>query len=224
MNCGGMLDPYTAMLEDFFALFNPKTIVYYGGLALLLLMVFSETGLFIGVLFPGDSLLFTAGLLTSAGVIRYPWIIVALLIGLAAFLGDQSSYWIGWRAGQTIFNKKKSLFFRPEYGEMTRNFYKKYNALILIFGKFLPIIRTFAPALAGVINMHYPVFLSVSLLGSLLWPLALVSVGYYLGQIPWVQAYYEWIILGLVIGTTGPILLRLIQIYRNRNVKASTNL
>lgn len=212
------------MFDDFFALFNPKTIIYYGGLALLLLVVFSETGLFVGVLFPGDSLLFTAGLLTSSGVISYPWLVVALLIGLATFLGDQSGYWIGWRAGKAIFKRKKSLVFRQEYIEITRNLYKKYNAFILILGKFLPIVRTFAPVLAGVIGMSYPIFLTVSFLGSMLWPLGLVSIGYYLGQVPWVQAYYEWIILGLVLVTTGPILVRIGQIYRKRNPEKSTKL
>lgn len=191
--------------------FNPKTIIYVGGIGLLAAVVFAETGLLIGLLFPGDSLLFTAGLLTAVKVIQLPVGIVIGIIGVAAFLGDQSGYWIGWRAGQAFFNRPKSLIFRPEYVHMTRNFYQRYGAAVLILGKFLPIIRTFAPLLAGVIQMPYQKFIGVSAIGSLLWPLVLVSGGYFLGNIPWVQAYYEWIIIGMVLVTTGPIIWRLIR-------------
>lgn len=191
--------------------FNPKTIIYVGGIGLLAAVVFAETGLLIGLLFPGDSLLFTAGLLTAVKVIQLPVGVVIGIIGAAAFLGDQSGYWIGWRAGQAFFNRPKSLIFRPEYVHMTRNFYQRYGAAVLILGKFLPIIRTFAPLLAGVIQMPYKKFMGVSAIGSLLWPLVLVSGGYFLGNIPWVQAYYEWIIIGMVLVTTGPIIWRLIR-------------
>lgn len=191
--------------------FNPKTIIYVGGIGLLAAVVFAETGLLIGLLFPGDSLLFTAGLLTAVKVIQLPVGVVIGIIGVAAFLGDQSGYWIGWRAGQAFFNRPKSLIFRPEYVHMTRNFYQRYGAAVLILGKFLPIIRTFAPLLAGVIQMPYQKFIGVSAIGSLLWPLVLVSGGYFLGNIPWVQAYYEWIIIGMVLVTTGPIIWRLIR-------------
>lgn len=191
--------------------FNPKTIIYVGGIGLLAAVVFAETGLLIGLLFPGDSLLFTAGLLTAVKVIQLPVGVVIGIIGAAAFLGDQSGYWIGWRAGQAFFNRPKSLIFRPEYVHMTRNFYQRYGAAVLILGKFLPIIRTFAPLLAGVIQMPYQKFIGVSAIGSLLWPLVLVSGGYFLGNIPWVQAYYEWIIIGMVLVTTGPIIWRLIR-------------
>lgn len=191
--------------------FNPKTIIYVGGIGLLAAVVFAETGLLIGLLFPGDSLLFTAGLLTAVKVIQLPVGVVIGIIGAAAFLGDQSGYWIGWRAGQAFFNRPKSLIFRPEYVHMTRNFYQRYGAAVLILGKFLPIIRTFAPLLAGVIQMPYQKFIGVSAIGSLLWPLVLVSGGYFLGNVPWVQAYYEWIIIGMVLVTTGPIIWRLIR-------------
>lgn len=191
--------------------FNPKTIIYVGGIGLLAGVVFAETGLLIGIVFPGDSLLFTAGLLTAVNVIRLPvWAVIGI-IGGAAFLGDQSGYWIGWRAGQAFFNRPKSLIFRPEYVQMTRQFYQRYGAAVLILGKFLPIIRTFAPLLAGVIQMPYQKFIGVSAVGSILWPAVLVSAGYFLGNVPWVQSYYEWIILAMVLVTTVPIVWRLIR-------------
>lgn len=197
-------------------LLNPKTIIYLGGIGLLMAVVFAETGLLIGIVFPGDSLLFTAGLLTAVKVINLPVIAVTTLIALAAFLGDQSGYWIGWKAGQSFFQRRQSLFFRPEYVQMTRRFYQKYGAAVLILGKFLPIVRTFAPLLAGVIQMPYTQFLGVSAVGALSWPSILVTVGYYLGNVEWVQQNYGWIILGLVLVTTVPILWRVFRESRKR--------
>jgi len=198
------------MLEDFTftSLFNPKTLVHLGGIGLVMGVVFAETGLLVGIIFPGDSLLFTAGLLTAVGVLKLPFVTVAACIALAAFLGDQSGYWIGWRTGRALFSRPKSLFFRPEYVTLTRDFYRKYGSWVLILGKFLPIVRTFAPLLAGVIEMPYWKFVVMSGLGSLAWPAVLVSAGYFLGEVPWVQTYYEWIIVALVVVTTGPILWR----------------
>ncbi|MCS7162157.1 MAG: DedA family protein [Bacteroidia bacterium] len=199
------------MLEKFYQLFNPQTIIYVGGLGLLLGIVFAETGLLIGVIFPGDSLLFTTGLLTAGQVIDLPVGVVIGGISAAAFLGDQSGYWIGWRTGRTLFRRPRSLLFRPEYVEATRRFYHRYGAWVLVVGKFLPVIRTFAPLLAGVIQMPYWKYLGVSLTGAILWPAVLVSAGYFLGGVAWVQAYYEWIILGMVVLTTGPVLWRIFQ-------------
>ncbi|GIV22640.1 MAG: membrane protein [Bacteroidia bacterium] len=204
------------MLEHFSDLFNPKTIIHLGGMGLLMAVVFAETGLMVGIIFPGDSLLFTAGLLTSVGVLQLPFYAVAGLIALAAFLGDQSGYWIGWRAGKALFQRPKSFFFRPEYIQLTREYYQKYGAGILILGKFLPIVRTFAPLLAGVIEMTYRHFLIVSLIGAVAWPSVLVTAGYFLGNIPWVQTYYEWIIVGMVVVTTGPIIWRIIRESRQK--------
>ena len=197
------------MIDSFWDLFNPKTLIYVGGIGLLMAVVFAETGLLVGIIFPGDSLLFTAGLLTAVRVIALPLPLVTGLIALAAFLGDQSGYWIGWRTGKAIFSRPKSFFFRPEYVEMTRNFYKKYGKWVLVLGKFLPIVRTFAPLLAGVIQLPYRQFLVVSVVGASLWPMVLVPAGYFLGNVPWVQVYYEWIVLGIVLITTVPILWRL---------------
>ncbi|MCX8112528.1 MAG: VTT domain-containing protein [Bacteroidia bacterium] len=197
-------------------LFNPKTIIYFGGIGLLALVVFAETGLLIGILFPGDSLLFTAGLLTAVRVIHLPVQLVIGIIGLAAFLGDQSGYWIGWRTGKALFDRPKSLIFRPEYVQLTKKFYQKYGAAVLILGKFLPVVRTFAPLLAGVIQMPYRKFISVSAVGSVAWPVTLVSVGYFLGNIPWVQQYYGWIVLGMIVVTTGPIVWRILKESRKR--------
>ncbi len=204
------------MFEHFTDLFNPKTIIHVGGIGLLMAVVFAETGLLVGIVFPGDSLLFTAGLLTAAGVIRLPIGVVILLIGLAAFLGDQSGYGIGWRTGKALFNRPKSFFFRPEYVQTTRQFYQRYGIWVLILGKFLPIVRTFAPLLAGVVQVPYRKFLPVSLIGSFLWPAVLSTAGYFLGNVPWVQENYGWIILAMVLVTTGPILWKVLRLRQTK--------
>lgn len=204
------------MFEHFTDLFNPKSIIHIGGIGLLMAVVFAETGLLIGIVFPGDSLLFTAGLLTAAGVIKLPIGVVILLIGVAAFLGDQSGYGIGWRTGNVLFNRPKNLFFRPEYVQTTRQFYQRYGIWVLILGKFLPIVRTFAPLLAGVVQVPYRKFLPVSLIGSFLWPAVLSTAGYFLGNVPWVQENYGWIILAMVLVTTGPILWRVLRLRQKK--------
>lgn len=193
------------------SLFNPQTIIRLGGIALLLAVVFSETGLLIGILFPGDSLMFTAGLLTAVGVLNFPVGVVILLVASAVFLGDLTGHIIGRVTGKKIFHRKQSFFFRKEYIELTRKFYQKHGAKIFILGKFLPIIRTFAPLLSGVVQMPYKTFLQVSLIGAISWPASLISLGYFLGNVPWVQENYAWIILGMVLVTTTPILLKLIR-------------
>lgn len=193
------------------SLFNPQTIIRLGGIALLLAVVFSETGLLIGILFPGDSLMFTAGLLTAVGVLNFPVGVVILLVALAVFLGDLTGHIIGRVTGKKLFHRKQSFLFRKEYIELTRKFYQKHGAKIFILGKFLPIIRTFAPLLSGVVQMPYKTFLQVSLIGAVSWPASLISLGYFLGNVPWVQENYAWIILGMVLVTTTPILLKLIR-------------
>ncbi|MGQ9863044.1 MAG: DedA family protein [Bacteroidia bacterium] len=201
-------------------LFNPQTIIRVGGITLLLAVVFSETGLMIGILFPGDSLMFTAGLLTAVGILPLPLGVVISLVALAVFLGDFTGYTLGRLTGKNFFQRKESLLFRKEYVELTRQFYQKHGAKILILGKFLPIIRTFAPLLAGVIRMPHVAFLRVSLMGAIAWPGSLITLGYFLGNVPWVEKNYTWIILGMVFVTTVPILVHL---FKQRKKTVSTN-
>jgi membrane-associated protein len=187
-------------------LLHPKSIIEYGGLYLLLFVVFAETGLLVGFFLPGDSLLFTAGLFVGIGVVKQPILLVSAMLAVASAVGDSTGYFIGRRGGPKVFNRKESLLFKPEYVTMTREFYEKYGAAALILGKFLPVIRTFAPVMAGVAQLSYYRFVSFSLVGSVLWTVSLSLVGYFLGRTyPWIQDYLEWIIIGLIVFTTIPI-------------------
>ncbi len=186
---------------------NPEYIIETGGFAILLLIVFAETGLFFGFFFPGDSLLFTAGLLASMGIL--PTHIVLLLIGLtsAGIAGNFAGYWFGSSMGAKLFNKKDSLIFKKKYLMMTQGFYDRYGKMALIAGRFLPIIRTFAPIMAGVIKMDFKKFVIYNVAGSFLWVFSFTLAGYFLGMaFPNIKDYLEYIVLGLIIVTIIPVI------------------
>jgi len=199
-------------------LINPQTIINYGGLWLLVLVIFAETGLLAGFFLPGDSLLFTAGLLAADPKLsHHGWFDfniynVLIYVTLAAILGDSVGYAFGRRGGAKVFNKPKSIFFKPEYVSTTRNFYYKHGDKALILGRFLPIIRTFAPVMAGVVALHYPRFLSYNVIGGILWVFSLSLLGYYCGsQFPWIKDYYEYIVLAFIVVTTVPVVITIIK-------------
>lgn len=161
-----------------------KAVGYLG----LFAIVFAETGLLFGFVLPGDSLLFTAGILASQGYLNIWWVIAIFFVGV--FIGDNTGYFIGKKLGPRIFNKEESLFFRKSHLEKSRDFFHKHGSKTLILARFVPIVRTFAPTLAGVGQMPYSKFLFYSLIGSVLWSAGLTLLGYYLGQtVPNVEKY-----------------------------------
>ncbi|GIV43711.1 MAG: membrane protein [Bacteroidia bacterium] len=185
---------------------HPQSIIHYGGLSLLVLVVFAETGIMIGFFLPGDSLLFTAGLLTATGVLDYSIITVLLSVTTAAILGDSFGFYVGKKMGQALFKKKASLLFKPEYVTLTKQFYDKHGGKALVLGRFLPIIRTFAPILAGVVNLEYKKFIFYNVTGGILWVFSLILIGYFLGVwVPNIKEYLEYIIIFLIIVTTIPV-------------------
>lgn len=201
-------------------LLNPRTIIQMGGIFLLAAVVYAETGLLVGFFLPGDSLLFTAGLLTAQDVIDYPLVVVVLTVALAAVLGDITGYTIGARLGPRVFRRRESLLFKPEYVTMTRQFYEKHGGRALILGRYLPIIRTFAPVFAGVVRMPLRRFVLFSILGALTWAGVLIPVGYFLGAvIPNLEDYLGYIVIGLVVVTTVPIIHTLRRETRKRRLR-----
>ena len=188
-------------------LVNPESIINYGGFWFLLFVVFAETGLFVGFFLPGDSLLFTAGLLTATGIIQLPIFIVTAGICLAAIIGNSTGYAIGRRAGRAIFKKKKSFFFKPKHLHAAKEFYDKHGGKAIILGAFLPIIRTFAPVVAGAVELQYKKFVVFNITGAVLWSCTMVLAGYFLGKyVPGVKDYLHYIIIFLIVITAIPIL------------------
>lgn len=152
-----------------------KTIGYVG----LFGIVFAETGLFLGFFFPGDSLLFVAGVLAAQGFFSLPVLLVVLFI--AAFTGNMVGYWFGAFVGPKIFSREDSLFFRKSHVLKAQAFYERYGGKTIVLARFIPIVRTFAPIVAGVAKMHYGTFAMYNLIGALLWSVGLTTLAYYLG-------------------------------------------
>ncbi|MGZ5283764.1 MAG: DedA family protein [Bacteroidia bacterium] len=193
--------------EAFKEWINPEYIIQTGGFAILMLVIFAETGLFFGFFFPGDSLLFTAGLLASMGILPTP--IPLLLLGLTAagIAGNFVGYWFGSAMGTQLFKKEDSLIFKKKYIRMTEGFYERYGKMALIAGRFLPIIRTFAPIMAGVIKMDFKKFVAYNVIGSFLWIFSFTLAGYFLGMaFPGIKNYLEYIVVGLIIVTIIPVI------------------
>jgi len=188
--------------------FNPQNIIQYGGLALLLFIIFAETGLFFGFFLPGDSLLFVAGLLTTSKYIDQPvWILIVLLV-IAAFSGTTVGYYFGAWAKRYFKPKDENLFYKPRYIEMARDFYKRYGMMAFIVGRFLPIVRTFVPILAGIVKIELKKFLFYNLLGATLWIVTLVMAGYWLGNaFPKLIENVEIIIVTLIVVTAIPVIM-----------------
>jgi membrane-associated protein len=193
-------------------LVDPESIVHYGGVFLLLFVVFAETGLFVGFFLPGDSLLFTAGLLCSTGVISlHPSLLIVLLI-IAAVSGNMIGYSFGKRIGPLLFRRKSGLLFRQEHLIMANEFYQKHGKKTIIFSRFLPIVRTFAPIVAGIVRLDYYKFFLYSLAGAVAWVCVLVLTGYFMGKyIPKTKDYLDFIIIFLIVITSIPFVYNSIK-------------
>jgi membrane-associated protein len=196
---------------------DPESIIKYGGLTLLLIVVFSETGLMIGFFLPGDSLIFISGLVCSSqpdllGV--NIWVLLILLI-LAAVIGNITGYLFGKKIGPPLFRKKDSIIFKKKYLAATQAFYNRHGGKTLILGRFLPVIRTFAPILAGVIAIDFKRFMIYNVIGAAAWIGSLGLAGYYLGRIAWVRGHVGWIVLFLIVITLIPV----VSAWRKGNAK-----
>ena len=207
-------------IHDLLKWFKPETIIRDGGLPLLAFILFAETGLFIGFFLPGDSLLFVAGLFSYLMPGGLPVIILCAVS--AAIIGNLVGYFFGFHLGPRLFKKEDSLIFKKKYLLMTENFYAKYGRTALILGRFIPIIRTFVPILAGAIHMKFSRFLVYNIVGALLWVPTLIMAGYWLGQITWVKEHIELIVIGLIIVTIIPVIRTYIR--ESKAHKASQNI
>lgn len=193
-------------MNSFWDLFKPEELIRYGGKFLLLSIVFLENGVFFGFFLPGDSLLFTAGLLCYLGVLDMELMPLIFWIAGAAMGGYYAGYYFGLKTGEALYKKPDTLFFKKKYITTAEDFYQKYGGLALVMGRFLPIVRTFAPILAGVVKVKPWVFLGYNILGAILWPCVIVTAGYYVGKIfPNALDYLDFIVIGFILVTSLPI-------------------
>ena len=166
------------------------------GYAALFGIVFSETGLLVGFFLPGDSLLFTVGVVAGAGHLDI--VLVNVVLSAAALMGDSTGYWLGRKTGPRVFSRPDSRLFKQQYVTRTRSFYERYGGKTIVLARFVPIVRTFAAFVAGVTEMPYLKFLPYSVCGGIGWVALMTQLGFRLGRYQWVQQYFDKVILGII--------------------------
>lgn len=203
------------MWEFLKQLTDPNSIIEYGGLWLLLFVIFAETGLLVGFFLPGDNLILLAGILCRARpeLIHVNFPVLATLMVTAAVLGNTVGYWFGRKAGEKLYARKDSLFFKKKHLEATRSYYDKYGGnTTLIIARFLPVVRTFAPVIAGALKIDFVKFMFFNVAGALAWILSLSGIGYFMVQLfPGITDYMGYVFIALIILTALPVLRILLR-------------
>lgn len=210
-------------IKEFFRfVYDVQGLIQWGGTLLVCVIVFVETGLFVGFFLPGDSLLVSAGIFAAAGLLDL-WALLTL-VAACAVVGDQVGYWIGRKAGQTLYQREDSFFFRKRHLEQAHNFYEKYGGKTIILARFVPIARTFAPAVAGAAEMNYRKFVSYNVIGGILWVWSMVLGGYFLGRLVGPEALSKrihWVIAVVVFLSILPAIYETWRARRKRNLNAA---
>ena len=217
-----------AVLSTLFAAggpLDPTQIIEKGGLLLAAAIVFAESGLLIGFFLPGDSLLFITGFLTSKpeGLphIDYPLPVVLVILFLAAFVGDQVGYWFGKKAGPALFQRPRSRLFNPANVAKAHTFFDRYGAKTIVLARFVPIVRTFAPIVAGIGVMRYRTFVTFNAIGAMLWAVGITTLGYYVGNVSWIESNIEIASVVIVALSLIPIMIEVLRHRRHRSGEPS---
>lgn len=216
-----------SILEFLRSLTNPERLIQllstllagWWGYTALSGVVFAETGLLLGFFLPGDSLLFTVGVVSGAGQLDIVWINAALMA--AALVGDTTGFLLGRHTGPRIFTRPDSLLFKHEYVMRTKEFYDRYGGKTIILARFVPVIRTFAPFMAGVSGMRYPRFLSFSVFGALGWVFSMTMLGYWLGSVPLVRRHFDEVVLLIIFISLLPTFNEAWKAWRGRSKQAA---
>lgn len=185
------------------SMFDVTHLVQTGGLLLIALIIFAESGMMVGFLFPGDTLLFSAGILAASGQLPIVWTLV--VISLAAIIGDNTGYYIGRKLGPRLFTKEDSIVFRRAYIKKAEAFYEKYGTKTMLIAHFVPIVRSFAPVTAGAGKMDYKQFALYDAIGDITWAVLTTLLGFYLGsRVPGIEKMIEPLLLGIIFVTLVP--------------------
>lgn len=197
------------MWEFLKQLTDPESIIRYGGLSLLLFVIFAETGLLVGFFLPGDNLILLAGILCKAKpeLLQVEIYVLMPLMIMAAIVGNTFGYWFGKRSGEALYKRKDSFLFKQRHLDVTKTYYTKYGGhFTLILARFIPIIRTFAPILAGVIKVDWKSFMLYNIIGAAAWIISLSGIGYLLVQVfPGIMNYMSYIFITLIVITAIPV-------------------
>jgi membrane-associated protein len=203
------------------SILDPKTLIEKGGLALAAAIIFAESGLLIGFFLPGDSLLFITGFLTSittAGAVRvdYPLPVVLVVLFLAAVAGDQVGYLFGNKVGPALFKREDSRLFKQSHVTKAQAFFDKHGPKAIVLARFVPVVRTFAPILAGVSKMKYRTFVTFNLMGGAMWAMGITLLGYYLGKVSWIKNNIDAAAIAIVALSLVPVALEVLK-HRRRS-------
>ncbi len=205
---------------DWHSLLQPQWYVANGGVWIILLIVFAETGLFMGFFLPGDSLLFVSGIMwreLEAGFFNVPFVLIMVLISVFAILGNQVGYWFGKKIGPAMYSWKDRWYFKQKYLQQARIFYEEHGASAIFMARFLPFVRTFAPIVAGIVQMDKKKFSAISIISAFVWVFSMMLAGRYLHQLLLSQFNYdltddlELIVVGIIFVSVLPILYKLLQ-------------
>ena len=195
------------------SLYDPeglKELIRSGGAPLVCTIVFIETGFFVGFFLPGDSLLVTAGIFAAAGVVPLRWLLLPVMA--CAIVGDQIGYWIGRTAGPALYKREDSLFFRRSHLQRAHDFYEKYGGRAVIFARFVPIVRTFCPPVAGAARMPYTRYLIFDIFGGVFWVGAMILGGYFLGRnVPNIGQRIHYVIAAVVVLSVLPAVISILR-------------
>lgn len=203
--------PRVTFLAPILSAIDPKTIIA-GGLVVIALIIFAECGLLIGFFLPGDSLLFTAGFLASQRQLGVDIWLLCAVCGVAAALGPLVGYWYGKAFGPRLFNRDDSLLFHRRHLQRAHEFYETRGGAALILARFMPVVRTFAPVVAGMASMNYPRFLAYTVIGALLWAVGVTLAGFFLGNlIPDAAKYLEYIVAAIVVISIAPPVIHFVR-------------
>jgi len=193
------------LLHQFLEFLDPDQIIAWGGYLILFCIIFAETGLLIGFFLPGDSLLFVAGAYAAANPhqLHIAWLLV--LLSIAAVSGDAVGYYIGSKLGRKLYDRPNSRFFKQEHLRRTHEFYEKHGPKTIVLARFVPIVRTFAPTVAGVGEMTYRKFVMYNVCGGVGWIFTMLLAGYFLGSVPWIKENFEKAVLGIIVISLLPV-------------------
>lgn len=208
-----------ALLID---VFRPETIIEFGGLALLLFIIFAETGLFFGFFLPGDSLLFVAGLLSDSPYLSVSLPVLIILVIIAAISGTTVGYGFGYWAEGYLKGRKENFFYKRKYLDITQDFYRRYGMMAFIVGRFLPIVRTFVPILAGIVKIKFTKFFIYNLAGAVIWVTSMILAGHWIGNtFPFITDHLDLVIVGMILLSSIPVILSWIR-HRKSVVKGGS--
>jgi len=196
-----------SLLEGLLKIFDPESLVSDGGLLIVLLLVYGSTGLFFCFFIPAGAILFTVGIFTATGELQYDIFTVCSLLILASVLGNLTGYWFGWKTGPLLYKRKDSRFFKKQHLKTAETFYNKYGWLALTVGLYLPIIRTFASIVAGMVRLDFRRFILLTVAGSVVWILSFVLAGYFIGSRPYLKPWLNYIVIGFILVVTIPLII-----------------